>query len=86
MAGAAVLYVIASGRAGFTLEGGFASNGYAEHSPGGYSLAAGATTEVVMTFMFVLIILGATDGRAPRALPRSPSVSASRSCISSASR
>ncbi len=66
VAGAAVLYVIASGRAGFTLEGGFASNGYAEHSPGGYSLAAGATTEVVMTFMFVLIILGATDGRAPK--------------------
>jgi aquaporin Z len=63
---AAVLYFIASGKAGFDLSGGLASNGYAEHSPGGYSLAAGFVTEVVMTFMFLLIILGATDERAPK--------------------
>ena len=62
---AATLYFIASGKAGFTLGGGLASNGYAEHSPGGYSLAAGFVTEVVMTFMFLMIILGATDPRAP---------------------
>jgi len=66
IAGAAVLYVIASGKAGFTLAGGLASNGYGEHSPGGYSLAASLVCEVVMTFMFLLIILGATDGRAPK--------------------
>lgn len=65
IAGAAVLYVIASGAAGFDVAGGFASNGYGEHSPGGYSLVAALVTEVVMTFMFLLIILGATDGRAP---------------------
>src|SRR5687768_324344 len=58
--GAAVLYLIASGKAGFDLSGGFASNGYAEHSPGGYSLLAALVTEVVLTFMFLLIILGAT--------------------------
>jgi aquaporin Z len=63
--GALVLYSIASGKAGFDLAGGLASNGYGEHSPGGYSLAAGFTTEVVMTLMFLLIILGATDRRAP---------------------
>jgi aquaporin Z len=63
--GALVLYTIASGKAGFDLAGGLASNGYGEHSPGGYSLAAGFTTEVVMTLMFLLIILGATDRRAP---------------------
>jgi len=63
---AAVLYVIASGKAGFDLSAGLASNGYGEHSPGGYSLAAGFVTEVVMTFMFLLIILGATDERAPK--------------------
>ncbi len=62
--GAGVLYVIASGKAGFDL-GGFASNGYAEHSPGQYSLVAALVTEVVLTFMFLLIILGATDKRAP---------------------
>ncbi|MHB0960198.1 MAG: aquaporin Z [Pirellulaceae bacterium] len=61
-----VLYLIASGRAGFDVAGGFASNGYAEHSPGGYSLLAALVTEVVMTMMFVLIILGATDKRAPQ--------------------
>jgi len=63
---ATVLYVIASGKAGFDLAGGFASNGYAEHSPGGYSLVACLVTEVVLTFMFLMIILGATDLRAPQ--------------------
>ena len=66
IAGAAVLYVIASGKAGFDLAGGFASNGYAEHSPGGYSLVACLVAEVVLTFMFLMIILGATDRRAPQ--------------------
>ncbi len=66
IAGAAVLYVIASGKAGFTLADGFASNGYGEHSPGGYSLLAGFVAEVVLTFMFLMIILGATDKRAPQ--------------------
>jgi aquaporin Z len=65
IAGAFVLYGIASGKAGFDLAGGFASNGYGAHSPGGYSLAAGFTMEVVMTLMFLFIILGATDRRAP---------------------
>jgi aquaporin Z len=65
VAGAYVLYTIASGQAGFDLSGGLASNGYAEHSPGHYSLAAGFVTEVVMTLMFLLIILGSTDRRAP---------------------
>ena len=63
---AGVLYVIASGKAGFDLAGGFASNGYAEHSPGGYSLVACLVAEVVLTFMFLMIILGATDRRAPQ--------------------
>jgi aquaporin Z len=63
---AAVLYVIASGKAGFDLSGGLANNGYGEHSPGGYSLAAGFLTETVMTFMFLTVILGATDARAPQ--------------------
>jgi len=66
IAAAGVLYVIASGKAGFDLAGGFASNGYAEHSPGGYSLLACLVTEVVLTFMFLMIILGATDRRAPQ--------------------
>ena len=61
-----VLYLIASGKADFSLAGGFASNGYGEHSPGGYSLLAALITEVVMTMMFLLIILGATDSRAPQ--------------------
>jgi aquaporin Z len=65
---AAVLYFIASSRAGFDLGGGLASNGYGTHSPGGYSLVAGFVTEVVMTGMFLLIILGATDERAPQGL------------------
>jgi aquaporin Z len=63
---AAVLFVIASGKAGFDLAGGFASNGYAAHSPGGYSLVACLVAEVVLTFMFLVIILGATDRRAPQ--------------------
>lgn len=66
VAAAALLYLIASGKAGFDLAGGLASNGYAEHSPGGYSLASGLVTEVVMTFMFLMIILGSTDERAPQ--------------------
>jgi aquaporin Z len=65
IAGAAVLYLIASGKAGFKLSDGFASNGYGEHSPGGYSLVAAFVAEIVLTFMFLLIILGATDKRAP---------------------
>jgi aquaporin Z len=66
IAAAGVLYIIASGKVGFDLAGGFASNGYAEHSPGGYSLVACLVTEVVLTFMFLMIILGATDRRAPQ--------------------
>jgi aquaporin Z len=65
IAGATVLYFIATGKAGFDVSGGFASNGYGEHSPGGYSVGAALITEVVMTFMFLIIILGATDKRAP---------------------
>jgi aquaporin Z len=60
-----VLYVIASGAAGFDVAKGFASNGYGEHSPGGYSLLAALVCEVVMTMFFLVIILGATDSRAP---------------------
>src|ERR1700678_938489 len=60
------LYVIASGHAGFDLAGGFASNGYAEHSPGGYSLTACLLTEIVMTFGFVFVIMGSTHGSAPK--------------------
>lgn len=63
-----VLYLIASGREGFSLSAGFASNGYGAHSPGGYSVLACFVCELVMTFMFVLIIHGATDPRAPRSL------------------
>ena len=63
---AGLLFVIASGKAGFDLSGGFASNGYAEHSPGGYSLVSCLTAEAVLTFMFLMIILGATDKRAPQ--------------------
>jgi aquaporin Z len=61
-----VLYLIATGKAGFDVSAGFASNGYGAHSPGGYSLLAALITEVVMTMMFLLIILGATDKRAPQ--------------------
>jgi len=64
--GAGVLYLIASGKAGFELSAGFASNGYGAHSPGQYSLVAVVVCEVVMTMMFLIIILGATDDRAPK--------------------
>ena len=65
IAAAATLLYIASGKPGFELASGLASNGYGEHSPGGYSMLSGLVTEVVMTAMFLLIILGATDKRAP---------------------
>ena len=66
IAAAAVLYGIASGKAGFDLSAGFAATGYGEHSPGGYSLQSAMLCEVVMTFMFLIVILGATDERAPK--------------------
>jgi len=65
---AGLLYLIATGKAGFDISSGLASNGYAEHSPGGYSLAAALVAELVLTFMFLFIILGATDERAPKGL------------------
>jgi aquaporin Z len=65
IAGAGVLYLIASGNAAFSLAGGFAANGYGGHSPQGYTMVAGLVAEVVLTFMFLMIILGATDKRAP---------------------
>src|ERR1700753_1726228 len=65
VAGAGVLYLIASGKAGFDLAAGFASNGFGDHSPGKYSLVAALVCEVVMTFFFLIIILGSTDTRAP---------------------
>jgi aquaporin Z len=65
VAASAVLYVIASGAAGFSTADGFAANGFGEHSPGGYSLVAALVAEVVLTFFFLMIILGATDSRAP---------------------
>lgn len=68
LAGAAILYLIASGQVGFSAADGFASNGYGEHSPGGYSMISALITEVVMTFMFLIIILGATDKLAPQGL------------------
>lgn len=67
LAGAAILFIIASGKSGFEL-GGFASNGYGAHSPGGYSMLAAFVTEVVMTFMFLIIILGSTHSKAPKYL------------------
>ncbi|HPA81086.1 MAG TPA: aquaporin Z [Thermoanaerobaculales bacterium] len=66
VAAAAVLYLIASGKAGFDLAGGFAANGYGAHSPGGYSLAAALVCEIVMTAAFLVVIMGATDARAPQ--------------------
>ena len=66
IAGAAILYIIASGHSGFDLSGGFASNGYGAHSPGGYSLGAALVTEVAMTFGFLFVIMGATHGNAPK--------------------
>ena len=68
IAAGGVLYLIASGKAGFDLAAGFASNGYADHSPGGYSLFSALVAEVVMTLMFLVIILGSTDKRAPQGL------------------
>lgn len=68
VAAGGVLYLIASGKAGFDVSAGFASNGYGAHSPGGYSLLAAFITEVVMTMMFLLVILGATDNRAPQGM------------------
>jgi aquaporin Z len=64
--GAGILYLIASGKADFSLSGGLASNGYGAYSPGGYTLLAGLVAELVLTFMFLMIILGATDGRVPQ--------------------
>jgi aquaporin Z len=66
IAASGVLYIIASGKAGFDLSSGFAANGYADHSPGGYSLGACLVAEIVLTFFFLLIIMGATDRRAPQ--------------------
>ncbi|MCF8262706.1 MAG: aquaporin Z [Melioribacteraceae bacterium] len=66
IAAGGVLYIIASGKAGFDVSGGFASNGYGEHSPDGYSLLSALITEIVMTFIFLLIIMGATDKKAPQ--------------------
>ncbi|MEI7929311.1 MAG: aquaporin Z, partial [Verrucomicrobiales bacterium] len=63
IAGAAVLYLIVSGKPGFSTAGGFASNGFGEHSPGGYSMVSALVAEIVLTFFFLLIILGATDKR-----------------------
>lgn len=65
IAAGGVLFLIATGKADFSTAGGFASNGYAEHSPGGYSLVAALVTEIVLTMMFLIIIMGATDDRAP---------------------
>ena len=64
--GAAILFVIASGQTGFSVSGGFASNGYGEHSPGGYVMTSALVAEVVLTFFFLMIILGATDDKAPK--------------------
>lgn len=68
VAGAGILYVIASGNAGFDVSAGFAANGYGEHSPGHYSLLAGLVSEIVMSFGFLFVILGSTHGRAPKGL------------------
>jgi len=65
IAASTVLYLIASGKAGFEVSAGFAANGYGEHSPGGYSLPAALIAETVLTFMFLFVIMGATDARAP---------------------
>jgi aquaporin Z len=65
---AALLYIVASGKPGFELASGFAANGYGEHSPGGYSIVSGFISELLMTAMFILIVLGSTDKRAPTAL------------------
>src|ERR1700680_2037485 len=72
VAGSGILYLIASGKEGFSLAGGFAANGYGAHSPGGYALGAAMAAEVVLTFMFLMIILGATDRRAPQRICAHP--------------
>lgn len=64
--GAGLLYLIASGKSGFDVHAGFASNGFAEHSPGGYGMGAALVAEIALTFFFLLVILGATDARAPK--------------------
>ncbi len=74
IAGAGILYLIASGNADFSLADGFASNGYGAHSPGGYTMTSALVTEIVMTLFFLLIILGATDARAPQGFALSLSV------------
>jgi aquaporin Z len=66
ISGAGILYIIASGKTGFSLTGGFASNGFGDHSPGGYEILACFVAEVVMTFFFLIVILGSTHGRAPQ--------------------
>ena len=66
IAGAGILYLIASGKDGFGLTGGFAANGYGEHSPDGYNMVAALVTEIVLTFMFLIVILGATHSKAPK--------------------
>ncbi len=66
IAGAGILYLIASGKDGFSLTGGFAANGYGEHSPDGYNMVAALVTEIVLTFMFLIVILGATHSKAPK--------------------
>ena len=68
IAGAGILYVIASGKVGFNAGAGFAANGYGEYSPGGYSLTAALVAELIMTFFFLIVILGATNKRAPQAM------------------
>lgn len=68
VAAGGVLFIIASGKTGFDVSAGFASNGYGAHSPGGYTLLAALVTEVVMTMMFLIVILGATDSKAPKGL------------------
>ena len=68
IAGAGILYIIASGQDGFSLSGGFAANGYGDHSPGGYTMAAALVTEIVMTFIFLFVILGSTHSKAPKYL------------------
>ncbi|MDD9177704.1 MULTISPECIES: aquaporin Z [Aliivibrio] len=65
IAAGGILYLIASGQSGFDLAGGFASNGFGDHSPGGYTMTAALITEVVLTAMFLIVIMGATDSRAP---------------------
>ena len=68
IAAAGTLYVIASGKAGFSLAGGLAANGYGDHSPGGYSMTSAIVTEVVLTAMFLFVIMGSTDKRAPQGM------------------